>query len=80
MTVGAGLATLWRVAVIAFLGGWPVHRCRVAEKIGYNRVLVPSAAGVGSASRLRPGSCVRVRGGAPAGNAWMAVVMGCGQS
>jgi N-methylhydantoinase A len=35
--------------LIAFGGGGPVHACRVAEKIGINRVLVPSGAGVGSA-------------------------------
>jgi N-methylhydantoinase A len=35
--------------LIAFGGGGPVHGCRVAEKIGINRVLVPSGAGVGSA-------------------------------
>jgi len=35
--------------LIAFGGGGPVHACRVAEKIGISRVLVPSGAGVGSA-------------------------------
>jgi N-methylhydantoinase A len=35
--------------LIAFGGGGPVHGCRVAEKIGVTRVLVPSGAGVGSA-------------------------------
>lgn len=35
--------------IIAFGGGGPVHGYRVAEKIGVNRVLVPSGAGVGSA-------------------------------
>ena len=35
--------------MIAFGGGGPVHACRVAEKIGINRILVPSGAGVGSA-------------------------------
>ncbi len=35
--------------LIAFGGGGPVHGCRVAEKVGINRVLVPSGAGVGSA-------------------------------
>ena len=35
--------------LIAFGGGGPVHACRVAEKIGMSRVLVPSGAGVGSA-------------------------------
>ncbi|WP_207536947.1 hydantoinase/oxoprolinase family protein [Sabulicella rubraurantiaca] len=36
-------------AIIAFGGGGPVHGCRVAEKIGVDRILVPSGAGVGSA-------------------------------
>ncbi len=35
--------------VIAFGGGGPVHACRVAEKIGATRILVPPGAGVGSA-------------------------------
>jgi len=35
--------------LIAFGGGGPVHGCRVAEKVGISRVLVPSGAGVGSA-------------------------------
>ena len=35
--------------MIAFGGGGPVHAVRVAEKIGIDRVLVPSGAGVGSA-------------------------------
>ena len=35
--------------LIAFGGGGPVHACRVAEKIGIGRVLVPAGAGVGSA-------------------------------
>src|SRR5271166_5857831 len=35
--------------LIAFGGGGPVHACRVAEKVGINRVVVPSGAGVGSA-------------------------------
>jgi N-methylhydantoinase A len=35
--------------LIAFGGGGPVHACRVAEKLGIQRVLVPSGAGVGSA-------------------------------
>ncbi len=35
--------------LVAFGGGGPVHGCRVAEKIGIRRVLVPSGAGVGSA-------------------------------
>jgi N-methylhydantoinase A len=35
--------------LIAFGGGGPVHACRLAEKVGINRILVPSGAGVGSA-------------------------------
>ena len=35
--------------LIAFGGGGPVHGYRVAEKLGIDRVLVPSGAGVGSA-------------------------------
>ncbi len=35
--------------LIAFGGGGPVHACRIAEKLGIGRVLVPSGAGVGSA-------------------------------
>ena len=35
--------------LIAFGGGGPVHACRVAEKVGIQRILVPSGAGVGSA-------------------------------
>ena len=35
--------------LIAFGGGGPVHACRVAEKIGIFRIVVPSGAGVGSA-------------------------------
>ncbi len=35
--------------MIAFGGGGPVHGCRVAEKVGVARVLVPAGAGVGSA-------------------------------
>lgn len=35
--------------MIAFGGGGPVHACRIAEKVGIARVLVPSGAGVGSA-------------------------------
>jgi len=36
-------------ALIAFGGGGPVHACRIAEKLGISRVVVPSGAGVGSA-------------------------------
>ena len=35
--------------VIAFGGGGPVHACRLAEKIGVSRIMVPPGAGVGSA-------------------------------
>jgi len=35
--------------LIAFGGGGPVHACRLAEKIGIRRILVPAGAGVGSA-------------------------------
>jgi N-methylhydantoinase A len=35
--------------LIAFGGGGPVHATRIAEKIGIDRILVPSGAGVGSA-------------------------------
>ena len=35
--------------LIAFGGGGPVHACRVAEKVGIRKILVPSGAGVGSA-------------------------------
>jgi N-methylhydantoinase A len=35
--------------LIAFGGGGPVHACRVAEKVGISRIVVPSGAGVGSA-------------------------------
>ena len=41
--------TLAGRTLIAFGGGGPVHACRVAEKVGIERVLVPSGAGVGSA-------------------------------
>lgn len=41
--------TLAGRTLIAFGGGGPVHACRVAEKVGIGRVLVPSGAGVGSA-------------------------------
>jgi N-methylhydantoinase A len=35
--------------MIAFGGGGPVHACRVAEKLGIDRIVVPAGAGVGSA-------------------------------
>jgi N-methylhydantoinase A len=35
--------------LVAFGGGGPVHACRLAEKIGIRRILIPSGAGVGSA-------------------------------
>ncbi len=36
-------------ALIAFGGGGPVHACRVAEKVGIDRIVIPVGAGVGSA-------------------------------
>jgi N-methylhydantoinase A len=41
--------TLTARTLIAFGGGGPVHAARIAAKIGIDRVLVPSGAGVGSA-------------------------------
>src|SRR5258705_12737462 len=38
--------------LIAFGGAAPLHAARLAEKLGLDRVLVPSYAGVGSAGRL----------------------------
>ncbi len=38
--------------LIAFGGGGPVHACRMAEKLGIRRVLIPIGAGVGSAVGL----------------------------
>jgi N-methylhydantoinase A len=35
--------------MIAFGGGAPLHACRLAEKLGLSRVLIPPGAGVGSA-------------------------------
>ena len=35
--------------MIAFGGGAPLHACRLAEKIGVTKVIVPQGAGVGSA-------------------------------
>jgi N-methylhydantoinase A len=35
--------------IIAFGGGAPLHACRLAEKVGVTRVIVPKGAGVGSA-------------------------------
>ncbi len=35
--------------LVAFGGGGPLHATRVAEKIGIDRVLIPTSAGVGSA-------------------------------
>lgn len=37
------------MTAIAFGGGAPLHACRVAEKLGIKRILVPQGAGVGSA-------------------------------
>jgi len=36
-------------AMIAFGGGAPLHACRLAEKIGIDKIIVPLGAGVGSA-------------------------------
>ncbi|MGI9331898.1 MAG: hydantoinase/oxoprolinase family protein [Gammaproteobacteria bacterium] len=36
-------------ALVAFGGAAPLHACRIAEKLGMNRVIVPVGAGVGSA-------------------------------
>lgn len=38
-----------RCTMIAFGGGAPLHLCRLAEKLGVDRMIVPSGAGVGSA-------------------------------
>ncbi|MCR9136741.1 MAG: hydantoinase/oxoprolinase family protein [Alphaproteobacteria bacterium] len=38
-----------RCTMIAFGGGAPLHLCRLAEKLGVERMIVPSGAGVGSA-------------------------------
>ena len=35
--------------MIAFGGGAPLHACRLAEKVGIGRIVVPKGAGVGSA-------------------------------
>ncbi|MCY4461275.1 MAG: hydantoinase/oxoprolinase family protein [Albidovulum sp.] len=35
--------------IIAFGGGAPLHACRLAEKLGISRIIVPPGAGVGSA-------------------------------
>ncbi len=38
-----------RCTMIAFGGGAPLHLCRLAEKLGIKRMIVPRGAGVGSA-------------------------------
>ena len=38
-----------RHAMIAFGGGAPLHACRIARKLGIERVIIPKGAGVGSA-------------------------------
>ena len=38
-----------RHAMIAFGGGAPLHACRIARKLGIDRVIIPKGAGVGSA-------------------------------
>ncbi len=40
---------LERRALVAFGGAAPLHACRIAEKLGMDRVIVPTGAGVGSA-------------------------------
>ena len=49
--------------VIAFGGAAPLHACRIAEKLGIDRIVVPVDAGVGSAVGFPPGAG-RLRGGA----------------
>ncbi|MEM9028985.1 MAG: hydantoinase/oxoprolinase family protein [Pseudomonadota bacterium] len=46
--VERGLAISQRT-MIAFGGAAPLHACRIAEKLGIERVIVPAGAGVGSA-------------------------------
>src|SRR6185295_8326874 len=41
--------TLPERTLIAFGGAAPLHVCRVADKLGISRILVPPGAGVGSA-------------------------------
>jgi N-methylhydantoinase A len=38
-----------KCTMVAFGGGAPLHACRLAEKIGINKIIVPGGAGVGSA-------------------------------
>ena len=38
-----------RHAMIAFGGGAPLHACKIARKLGIERVIIPKGAGVGSA-------------------------------
>lgn len=38
-----------RRALVAFGGAAPLHACRMAEKLGLDRIVVPTGAGVGSA-------------------------------
>ena len=42
-------ATLAGRTLIAFGGGGPVHACRLAERLGIERIRIPEGAGVGSA-------------------------------
>jgi N-methylhydantoinase A len=38
-----------KCTMVAFGGGAPLHACRLAEKIGISKIIVPGGAGVGSA-------------------------------
>ena len=38
-----------KCTMVAFGGGAPLHACRLAEKVGVTKIIVPSGAGVGSA-------------------------------
>ena len=49
--------------LVAFGGAAPLHACRLAEKLGIRRVIVPTGAGVGSAHWLSTGPDI-LRGGA----------------
>ncbi|MCY3877916.1 MAG: hydantoinase/oxoprolinase family protein [Rhodobacteraceae bacterium] len=40
---------LEQFSIIAFGGGAPLHACRLCEKLGIDRVIIPPGAGVGSA-------------------------------
>jgi N-methylhydantoinase A len=42
-------AVIGEATLIAFGGAAPLHACRLAEKLGISRIIVPAGAGVGSA-------------------------------